>query len=145
MWHAINSTITVSWGLRPKMSNPNLARAWSSSYRNEYHLCPYSGVFIPSSREVIRADLARFSNSQSVLLASAVRVAQSLGLHRLGKPKRTSHEAQNETRTDMVQREVGKRIWQQLTTQDWFSVPFSESYCTWLFGHLLESQICVVY
>jgi type II secretory pathway component PulF len=73
--------------------------------------------------------MTRFSNSQSVLLASAVRVAQSLGLHRLGKSKRTAQDAENETKVEIVQRELGRRLWQQLVTQDWFSVPFSETYC----------------
>ena len=71
----------------------------------------------------------RFSNSQSVLLASAVRIAQSLGLHRLGRPRRTLHERSSESMPEVIQKELGRRVWQQLVTQDWFSVPFSETYC----------------
>lgn len=75
------------------------------------------------------ADRSRFSNSQSVLLAAAVRIAQSLGLHRLGKPKSSAHENANYDPAERVQQEIGRRVWQQLTIQDWFSVPFSETYC----------------
>jgi len=64
-----------------------------------------------------------------VLLASAVRIAQSLGLHRLGKARRATNEPQAEEVADRVQKELGRRLWQQLATQDWFSVPFSETYC----------------
>ncbi|TVY19089.1 putative transcription factor lepB [Lachnellula arida] len=75
------------------------------------------------------ADRSRFSNSQSVLLAAAVRIAQSLGLHRLGKPKSSTRENANYDPAERVQQEIGRRVWQQLTIQDWFSVPFSETYC----------------
>jgi hypothetical protein len=44
-----------------------------------------------------------------------------------------SQEAANETKAEVVQRELGRRLWQQLATQDWVSVPFSETYCKSLF------------
>jgi hypothetical protein len=80
------------------------------------------------SQKDMLTDGARFSNSQSVNLASAVRIAQSLGLHRLGKTKRGANTERNDP-AEQVQKEIGRRVWQQLTTQDWFSVPFSETYC----------------
>lgn len=58
------------------------------------------------------------SNSHSVMLASAVRIGQSLGLHRLV----------DENVGSVVEREVGRRVWAQLCVQDWFSIPFSETY-----------------
>lgn len=70
-----------------------------------------------------------FSNSQSVLLASAVRVAHSLGLHRLARSRKSANEPDGDNLLESVQKEVGRRVWQQLATQDWFSVPFSETYC----------------
>ncbi|KAK3116626.1 hypothetical protein LTR53_002801 [Teratosphaeriaceae sp. CCFEE 6253] len=65
----------------------------------------------------ISAHLLGFSNQQAVLLASATRIAQSLGLHRLD-------EASGLT----VEVETGRRVWSQLCTQDWFSVPFADCY-----------------
>ncbi|EME80015.1 uncharacterized protein MYCFIDRAFT_96675, partial [Pseudocercospora fijiensis CIRAD86] len=65
----------------------------------------------------ICAHILGYSNQQAVLLASAVRIAQSLGLHR---PDDTSPKT--------VDRETGRRDWTQLCSQDWFSIPFSECY-----------------
>jgi hypothetical protein len=58
------------------------------------------------------------SNSHSVMLASAVSIGQSLGLHRLV----------DENAGSVVEREIGRRVWAQLCVQDWFSIPFSEAY-----------------
>lgn len=63
------------------------------------------------------AHLLGASNTQAVLLASAIRIAQSLGLHRLDDSKPRSME-----------RELGRRVWAQLCQQDWFSIPFAECY-----------------
>ena len=64
------------------------------------------------------AHMLGHSNTQSIMLASAVRIAQSLGLHRLNEDARG---------TD-IELETGRRAWQELCTQDWFSTAFSESY-----------------
>ncbi|EFQ25720.1 uncharacterized protein GLRG_00864 [Colletotrichum graminicola M1.001] len=58
------------------------------------------------------------SNSQSIHLAAAVRIAQSLGLHRL----------KYDVAESSVEKETGRRVWCQLCSQDWFGIPFSESY-----------------
>ncbi|TPX16787.1 uncharacterized protein E0L32_012377 [Thyridium curvatum] len=72
----------------------------------------------------ISAHILGHSNSQSILLAAAGRVAQSLGLHRL------EADTSGETRPiDQLRKsEAGKRVFIQLCTQDWFSIPFSEIY-----------------
>jgi hypothetical protein len=70
----------------------------------------------------ISAHILGKSNSQSVLLASAGRIAQSLGLHRLGSETSAASPEQ------LRKREVGKRVFIQLCTQDWFQIPFSEAY-----------------
>jgi len=64
------------------------------------------------------AHMLGHSNTQSVMLASAVRIAQSLGLHRLDEDARDGE----------VALETGRRVWQELCTQDWFSTAFSEAY-----------------
>jgi hypothetical protein len=82
------------------------------------------------STMTICAHILGFSNTQSVLLASAVRIAQSLGLHRLRSKTRQHKNLRNSK--DMkayVLKETDQRVWQQLVTQDWFSVPFFETYC----------------
>lgn len=64
------------------------------------------------------AHMLGHSNTQSVMLASAVRIAQSLGLHRLDEDARDGE----------IALETGRRVWQELCTQDWFSTAFSEAY-----------------
>ncbi|KAK0116426.1 hypothetical protein ONS95_013445 [Cadophora gregata] len=123
----------LKWGFQQEEQS-NLAKCWyqasieclNAARYQQYHSL-YSVQAIASS--TISAHILGFSNSQSVLLASAVRIAQSLGLHRLGKYRRTARESQIDDVTEKVQKELGKRLWQQLATQDWFSVPFSETYC----------------
>lgn len=66
----------------------------------------------------VSAHMLGFSNLQSIHLAAAVRIAQSLGLHRL-----TSEVPGND-----IEKEAGRRVWAQLCSQDWFSLPFSETY-----------------
>lgn len=73
----------------------------------------------------IAAHVLGFSNTQSVLIASAIRICQALGLHRL----RAEKGEHNKDLSIRYQKEAGRRLWQQLVTQDWFSVPFSETYC----------------
>ena len=64
------------------------------------------------------------SSSQSILLASAGRIAQGLGLHRLGPETAVTTTPIEQLR----EREAGRRVFNQLCTQDWFQIPFSESY-----------------
>lgn len=68
------------------------------------------------------------SNTQSVLLGAANRIAQSLGLHRLGEENLTQNSISTAEIARRRKREAGRRAWCQLCTQDWFSIPFSESY-----------------
>ena len=70
----------------------------------------------------IAAHILGNSNSQSVLLAAAGRIAQSLGLHNLNSDPHTM------TADQLRKSEAGKRVFIQLCTQDWFQIPFSESY-----------------
>ncbi|KAH6670292.1 hypothetical protein F5X68DRAFT_270932 [Plectosphaerella plurivora] len=92
------------WGFRAPEERETLSKRW------------FQAVAIATS--TIAAHLLGFSNSQSIHLAAAVRVAQSLALHRLGP------DAPGTT----VEKEIGRRVWCQLCSQDWFSIPFSESY-----------------
>lgn len=74
----------------------------------------------------ICAHVLGFSNSYSCLLAAAVKIAHSLGTHRLSGSKK---EADNESITDSLRKELGCRLWLQLVMQDWFPVPFSGTNC----------------
>lgn len=71
------------------------------------------------------------SNLLSVLLSSAIRIAQALNIHRLG-PDPIKPASQQIT----LRRELEKSAWLFLSTQDWFMTPFnnahsiSPNYCT---------------
>ncbi|PVH71544.1 hypothetical protein DL98DRAFT_503508, partial [Cadophora sp. DSE1049] len=125
----------LKWGFHQEEQS-NLAKRWyqasieclNAARYQQYHSL-YSVQAIASSTICAHILGYLFSNSQSVLLASAVRIAQSLGLHRLGKSRRATNESQAEDVAEKAQKELGRRLWQQLATQDWFSVPFSETYC----------------
>ncbi|KAF2444157.1 hypothetical protein P171DRAFT_463872 [Karstenula rhodostoma CBS 690.94] len=111
-----------SWGFRDA-EQATLSRRWFQAIttclnRGDYttNLSIFSCQAIATA--TIAAHLLGFSSSQSIHLAVAVRVAQSLGLHRLGP----------ETTGSKTEREIGRRVWTQLCSQDWFGIPFSESY-----------------
>jgi hypothetical protein len=71
-----------------------------------------------------------FSEELTVLLGTALKIAQSLGLNHLHR--KHGSEVIDESSTDMqrkkvLQREIGRRLWSQLCVQDWFSLPASGS------------------
>lgn len=65
----------------------------------------------------------RGSNLYSVLLSSAIRIAQSLNIHRIGPD-----QAQPLSEDLVREREVQKSTWTYLRTQDWFSIPFTNAH-----------------
>ncbi|TVY85176.1 putative transcription factor lepB [Lachnellula suecica] len=121
-----------SWGFPEDRESKLVGQTMVSGISRMSPHCqiPAAPLFVQAiASSTICAHILGFSNSHSVMLASAVRIAQALGLHRLGKPKRTTSETVNDGLAERVQKELGRRVWQELTTQDWFSVPFSETYC----------------
>ncbi|KAI0484973.1 c6 zinc finger domain-containing protein [Xylariaceae sp. FL0804] len=84
----------------------------------------------------VSAHALGFSDLQSIHLAAAVRIAQSLGLHRLTTADDDDVPggggggggAGGGGGGGVVERETGRRAWAQLCSQDWFSLPFSETY-----------------
>lgn len=61
------------------------------------------------------------SQLNATLFNAAVRIAECLGLHRIEDSSVDDWEAK-------VERETGKRVWCQMTIQDHFAIPFTESY-----------------
>ncbi|RHZ61989.1 fungal specific transcription factor domain-containing protein [Aspergillus thermomutatus] len=114
-----------AWGF-PEWEQERLSKRWFKAVTTCLHQADFTACHSIYSVEAIAtltlaAHLLGFSNTQSVLLASATRIAQSLGLHRLGSET-------DESSPGLVDREIGRRVWCQLCIQDWFSIPFSESY-----------------
>jgi hypothetical protein len=115
-----------SWGFG-EWEQETLSKRWFKAATTCLHQADYTAwhsiyAVQAIATLTISAHMLGFSNGQSVMLASAVRIAQSLGLHRLGEEK------DNTLTTNLINREIGRRVWCQLCTQDWFSIPFSESY-----------------
>lgn len=109
-----------SWGFRDE-ERVTLSKRWHRAVT----ICLNAGDFMSRHQLysceaiatlTVSSHLLGHSDSQSILLASAVRIAQSLGLHRLT----------DSAKGPMAER--GRRVWCQLCTQDWFGTPFSESY-----------------
>lgn len=72
------------------------------------------------------------SDLLSSLLAIGIKMAQTLGLHKLGGPAKaieawTAGRESLETtysREYLIEVELGKRIWWALVQEDWFAIPF---------------------
>ncbi|KAG9188456.1 hypothetical protein G6011_02379 [Alternaria panax] len=121
-------SVCQSWGFSPE-ERTVLSQRWYEATVTCLEVAGYIETHTIYSVQAIAtltiaAHVLGKSNSQSILLASASRIAQSLGLHRLGP-----EDALEATPKDQLrQREAGRRVFNQLCTQDWFQIPFSESY-----------------
>lgn len=66
------------------------------------------------------------------LMGSAIRIAQSLGLHRLGPDRppdaHSAAPANSERAKRLVAREVMKRVWWFIVRQDWLQISFLNTY-----------------
>jgi hypothetical protein len=67
-----------------------------------------------------------FMRSQCVLMATGIRIAQGLGLHQLAG--HYARERETYTVEQLIARETKRRVWYTLVRQDYFFIPFSESY-----------------
>lgn len=65
-----------------------------------------------------------------MLLASAIRIAQCLGIPRLGTDTPTQFDGleDEELTRAILDREVQKRAWWFLIRQDWLQIPFANAY-----------------
>lgn len=129
------SSLKHSWGFQDTESS-KLALQWFEACVSCLNIGHYIERHTIHSVEAIAtltlsAHILGRSNSQSILLSSAGRIAQSLGLHRLNGDARGSTE-------HLLRIEAGRRVFNQLCTQDWFQIPFSESYS--LNPNFIQSQ-----
>lgn len=67
------------------------------------------------------------SNEHYVLVGTAIKISQALGLHRLslGGDETVVHDSTLKVRRQVLMRETGRRLFCQLCVQDWFSIPFA--------------------
>ncbi|KAL3477335.1 hypothetical protein BJX99DRAFT_226398 [Aspergillus californicus] len=103
--------LAQSWGF-PAWEQTSLAQRWFKAVSTCLHHADFTACHSQYAIQAVAtltmsAHLLGFSNSLSVLLASAARVGQCLGLQHTRQPA---------------------GAWRQLCIQDWFSIPFFETY-----------------
>jgi hypothetical protein len=113
---------TQKWGFRPR-ERETLSRKWFRAVYTSLNVAEYAAnQSILSVQAIstltISAHILGFSNMHSIHLAAGIRVAQGLGLHRIT----------DESPGSVVDKECGRRLWSHLCCQDWFGIPFSETY-----------------
>ncbi|KAI1486023.1 hypothetical protein F5X96DRAFT_657110 [Biscogniauxia mediterranea] len=68
------------------------------------------------------------SNAHYILLSAAIRIAQCLGLDKIKHKPRQESQSSPEEWESVVENEVKRRVWWQLIIQDYFAVPFVDTY-----------------
>ncbi|KIX09685.1 uncharacterized protein Z518_00766 [Rhinocladiella mackenziei CBS 650.93] len=133
-----NEQLALSWGFK-KNERAKLTRQWYKATVTCLNLADYMWRHHIYSVEAITvltmsAHILGFSNTQSTLLGAALKIAQGLGLQRLGPEDEMGNVTgacivmTSAQRDKVTKRETGRRLWSQLCIQDWFSIPFSEMY-----------------
>ena len=120
------SALTVHWGFRigeqctvpERWYDATLECLQLSQYLSYHRLYSLQAIVALSDSAYM---LGRM-RSQNVLIATGIRIAQNLGLHQLG-----GEEAYGVSE-GLVTREIGRRVWFALIRQDYFFIPFTESY-----------------
>ncbi|KAL2394473.1 hypothetical protein ABEF95_000349, partial [Exophiala dermatitidis] len=127
--------LALSWGFQ-KSERAKLNRQWYKAtvsclnladYMWRHHIYSVQAICIL----IMSAHVLGFSNTQSTLLGAALKIAQGLGLQRLGADNDCNSTGEPLTpaqRDRVVKREIGRRVWLQICIQDWFQIPFSEMY-----------------
>ena len=128
--------LSLTWGFK-RTERAKLTRQWYKATVSCLNLADYMWRHHIYSVQAITtltmsAHVLGFSNTQSTLLGAAVKIAQGLGLQRLCLEEEANGGALTPSglaqRERTIKRETGRRVWQQLCIQDWFSIPFSEMY-----------------
>lgn len=68
------------------------------------------------------------SDLNATLLGAAIRIAHCLGLHKIARGSGHQMIATEEDWYSAIETEVGRRCWLQLVIQDYFQIPFTETY-----------------
>ena len=70
------------------------------------------------------------SGLNATLVGAGIRMAHSLGLHKIAceDPKEPARSLKDWF--EAIETEVGRRCWNQLLIQDYFQIPFTETYGT---------------
>ena len=133
-----SDSVAHSWGYL-KAQKRHLSKQWHEASVSCLHLGDYMSQLNVYSIQAIQvlsmsAHNIGFSNNQFIIFGAAIRIAQNLGLQRLAPDPELDISPSNNAgrslpRKDIqIRRETGRRIWTQMCTQDWFSIPSSDMY-----------------
>jgi hypothetical protein len=131
----VNDSSAQSWAFN-LAEKKTLSRQWYNAATKALNLGDYtSKPHISSIQAIVVMSLAAnfvgFPNEQFIFYGAACRIAQVLGLQRVGfdpqldDPSFVSADVDKSQRDRLVGREIARRIWSQLCVQDWLSIPFS--------------------
>ena len=131
-------SITQLWGFS-KLEKDLLSKQWYKAAVSCLHLGEHTSKFHVYSIQTIEvmtmsAHMMGFSNEQFILFGTVLRISQSLGLQRLAHDTELdslvviSAETWQDRQARLIRREIGRRIWTQICSQDWFSIPSIEMY-----------------
>lgn len=136
---SVSDSQALSWGFQ-REEKQKLTRQWFkgsvaclnlADYLRCHHIYSIQAISLLTQT----AHTLGYSNTQSTLQGVAYKIAQGLGMQRLGlEDDETSLTARTgmlmvpAQRSKIIQREIGRRLWTQLCIQDWFSIAFSEMY-----------------
>ena len=133
-----SESLAHSWGFS-RSEKVALSKQWYKATVSCLSLGEYASKLHVHSVQAIQvmnlsAHTLGFLNEVFVYLGAALRISQSLGFQRLAYDTELDSLTVNGTETSqdreerLVKREVGRRIWIILCTQDWFSIPSTEMY-----------------
>lgn len=133
-----SDSVAHSWGFT-KARKHGLSKQWYEASVACLRLGDYTSKFSLYSIQAIQvlsisAPVIGFSDEQFVFCRAAFRIAQNLGLQRLAQEPEldsfpTISAGTSRSREHLlIRREVGRRIWARMCTQDWFSIPSSDMY-----------------
>ncbi|CAO2657507.1 Nn.00g036330.m01.CDS01 [Neocucurbitaria sp. VM-36] len=127
--------MSLSWGFTID-DKVRLAREWGAAavsclnmgnFTSQYHICSVQAIYIMHAYE----HLVGSTNQWIALRSVAVVIAKSLGLHKLGPHPDDDriHELNPEQKQAFVDREIGRRTWYTLTSQEWLCSTAQSGHC----------------
>lgn len=121
----------MDWGVEQEEA-ASLSRHWHRAsttclelgrYRSHHQLHAVQAI---ATLAMCAHTLGR-SDEHYVLVGTAIKISQALGLHRLslGGDEIVVHDSTPKVRRQVLMKEIGRRLFCQLCVQDWFSIPFA--------------------
>ncbi|KAJ5093176.1 hypothetical protein N7456_009037 [Penicillium angulare] len=120
-----SAILAEKWGFQ-KEEQSLLSKRWhdaaleclhSSRYLSNHSLYTLQAIVVLNTS----AYMLGYMQSQNVLNATGIRIAQNMGMHRMGSETEGLSEG-------LIHRETCRRTWYALVRQDYFFIPFSDSY-----------------